>query len=153
MKKSEDSFRKSKSSNKSNANESFRSKKKKRYFRQRGGGGGDDDDDDDETLIGCKKKNRKNFWIRLYTSKSDNLRCPTSSAMPMSGGTTRMLRARRKDCNVKPNRRLDKKSSRGMLYENEELRMRTITINAEVEQGGNTHTYPDDVTNILMTFC
>lgn len=46
-----------------------------------------------------------------------------------------MLRARRKDINVKPNRRLDRKSSRGMLFENEELRMRTITINAEVEQG------------------
>lgn len=54
--------------------------------------------------------------------------------MPMNGGT-RMLRARRKDINVKPNRRLDRKSSRGMLFENEELRMRTITINAEVEQG------------------
>ncbi|KAL0277013.1 UNVERIFIED_CONTAM: hypothetical protein PYX00_004445 [Menopon gallinae] len=54
--------------------------------------------------------------------------------MPINGGT-RMLRARRKDINVKPNRRLDRKSSRGMLFENEELRMRTITINAEVEQG------------------
>ncbi|XP_023310807.1 uncharacterized protein LOC108904616 isoform X2 [Anoplophora glabripennis] len=50
-----------------------------------------------------------------------------------------MLRTRRKDCNVKPNRRgakparLDRKSSRGMLYENEELRLKTININAEVE--------------------
>lgn len=33
--------------------------------------------------------------------------------------------------------RLDRKSSRGMLYENEELRLRTININAEVERGKN----------------
>ncbi|KAK5638288.1 hypothetical protein RI129_012583 [Pyrocoelia pectoralis] len=46
-----------------------------------------------------------------------------------------MLRTRRKDNNVKPNRRLDRKSSRGMLYENEELRLKTININAEVERG------------------
>lgn len=31
--------------------------------------------------------------------------------------------------------RLDAKSSRGMIYENEELRIRTININAEVERG------------------
>lgn len=31
--------------------------------------------------------------------------------------------------------RLDRKSSRGMIYENEELRLRTININAEVERG------------------
>lgn len=31
--------------------------------------------------------------------------------------------------------RLDKKSSRGMIYENEELRLRTININAEVSEG------------------
>lgn len=31
--------------------------------------------------------------------------------------------------------RLDRKSSRGMLYENEELRLRTININAEVDRG------------------
>ena len=31
--------------------------------------------------------------------------------------------------------RLDAKSSRGMIYENEELRLRTININAEVERG------------------
>ncbi|KAL0810126.1 hypothetical protein ABMA28_010926 [Loxostege sticticalis] len=54
----------------------------------------------------------------------------------MSGMTgASMLRARRKDVNVKPNRKLDRKSSRGMLYENEELRLRTININAEVERG------------------
>uniref|UniRef100_A0A1Y1MCW3 Uncharacterized protein n=1 Tax=Photinus pyralis TaxID=7054 RepID=A0A1Y1MCW3_PHOPY len=46
-----------------------------------------------------------------------------------------MLRTRRRDNNVKPNRRLDRKSSRGMLYENEELRLKTININAEVERG------------------
>lgn len=33
--------------------------------------------------------------------------------------------------------RLDAKSSRGMIYENEELRIRTININAEVERGKN----------------
>uniref|UniRef100_A0A1I8M1Y7 Uncharacterized protein n=1 Tax=Musca domestica TaxID=7370 RepID=A0A1I8M1Y7_MUSDO len=31
--------------------------------------------------------------------------------------------------------KLDRKSSRGMVYENEELRLRTININAEVERG------------------
>ncbi|CAB3380452.1 Hypothetical predicted protein [Cloeon dipterum] len=46
-----------------------------------------------------------------------------------------MMRARRKDASVRPNRWLDKKSSRGMLFENEELRLRTIEINAEVERG------------------
>lgn len=30
---------------------------------------------------------------------------------------------------------MDAKSSRGMIYENEELRLRTININAEVERG------------------
>ncbi|CAK9823664.1 hypothetical protein ANTRET_LOCUS1964 [Anthophora retusa] len=48
-----------------------------------------------------------------------------------------MLRARRRDVSVKLNRKLDRKSSRGMIYENEELRLRTININAEVEQGQN----------------
>ncbi|XP_044594167.1 cytospin-A-like isoform X2 [Cotesia glomerata] len=48
-----------------------------------------------------------------------------------------MLRARRRDVSLKPNRKLDRKSSRGMIYENEELRLRTIHINAEVEQGQN----------------
>ncbi|XP_063233602.1 uncharacterized protein LOC134537261 [Bacillus rossius redtenbacheri] len=55
--------------------------------------------------------------------------------LDMAPGTSNMLRARRKDINVKPNRRLDRKSSRGMLFENEELRLRTININAEVERG------------------
>lgn len=75
---------------------------------------------------------REKFWARNGSSRK--IRGNNTTAMPISGGT-RMLRARRKDCNVKPNRRLDRKSSRGMLFENEELRMRTITINAEVEQG------------------
>lgn len=52
-------------------------------------------------------------------------------------GGAGMLRARRRDVSVKPNRKLDRKSSRGMIYENEELRLRTIHINAEVEQGKN----------------
>ncbi|XP_059614133.1 uncharacterized protein LOC132260185 [Phlebotomus argentipes] len=46
-----------------------------------------------------------------------------------------MLRERRRHANFKPNRRLDRKSSRGMIFENEELRLRTININAEVERG------------------
>ncbi|XP_077273168.1 uncharacterized protein LOC143903456 isoform X1 [Temnothorax americanus] len=52
-------------------------------------------------------------------------------------GGVGMLRTRRRDVSVKPNRKLDRKSSRGMIYENEELRLRTIHINAEVEQGQN----------------
>lgn len=31
--------------------------------------------------------------------------------------------------------RLDRKSSRGMVFENEELRLRTINISADVERG------------------
>ncbi|KAL1456793.1 hypothetical protein WDU94_001494 [Cyamophila willieti] len=53
----------------------------------------------------------------------------------MTPGTSSMLRARRRDVNVKPNRVLDKSASRGMIYENEELRLRTMNINAEVEKG------------------
>ncbi|KAG7200763.1 hypothetical protein KM043_001309 [Ampulex compressa] len=52
----------------------------------------------------------------------------------VSVGGAGMLRTRRRDVSVKPNRKLDRKSSRGMIYENEELRLRTIHINAEVEQ-------------------
>ncbi|XP_016997543.2 uncharacterized protein [Drosophila takahashii] len=46
-----------------------------------------------------------------------------------------MLRERRRHAHFKLNSRLDRKSSRGMIYENEELRLRTININAEVERG------------------
>ncbi|XP_033241228.1 serine/arginine repetitive matrix protein 1 isoform X7 [Drosophila pseudoobscura] len=46
-----------------------------------------------------------------------------------------MLRERRRHAHFKLNTRLDRKSSRGMIYENEELRLRTININAEVERG------------------
>ncbi|XP_017856208.1 PREDICTED: mucin-5AC isoform X7 [Drosophila arizonae] len=46
-----------------------------------------------------------------------------------------MLRERRRHAHYKLNSRLDRKSSRGMIYENEELRLRTININAEVERG------------------
>ncbi|XP_016997553.2 uncharacterized protein [Drosophila takahashii] len=42
---------------------------------------------------------------------------------------------RRRHAHFKLNSRLDRKSSRGMIYENEELRLRTININAEVERG------------------
>ncbi|KAI5701009.1 hypothetical protein M8J75_005237 [Diaphorina citri] len=57
------------------------------------------------------------------------------SKSSMTPGTSSMLRARRRDVTAKPNRVLDKSSSRGMIYENEELRLRTININAEVEKG------------------
>ncbi|KAJ8984040.1 hypothetical protein NQ317_012264 [Molorchus minor] len=66
-----------------------------------------------------------------------DLLTPITMSRPMN--SMNMLRTRRKDNNVKPNRRdarlarLDRKSSRGMLYENEELRLKTININAEVE--------------------
>uniref|UniRef100_A0A8D9DSK6 Uncharacterized protein n=1 Tax=Cacopsylla melanoneura TaxID=428564 RepID=A0A8D9DSK6_9HEMI len=53
----------------------------------------------------------------------------------MTPGTSSMLRARRRDANIKPNRVLDKSASRGMIYENEDLRLRTMNINAEVEKG------------------
>lgn len=55
--------------------------------------------------------------------------------MAPPAGTSTMLRARRRDATLKPNRTLDRNASRGMLYENEELRLRTININAEVEKG------------------
>lgn len=46
-----------------------------------------------------------------------------------------MLRARKKDNSLKPQRKLDKRSSRGMVFENEELRLRTLEISAEVDRG------------------
>ncbi|XP_063874451.1 uncharacterized protein LOC135107935 [Scylla paramamosain] len=45
------------------------------------------------------------------------------------------MRSRKKEGAVKPSRKLDKRSSRGVMFENEELRMRTIEINAEVDRG------------------
>ncbi|XP_073974056.1 uncharacterized protein isoform X2 [Rhodnius prolixus] len=56
-------------------------------------------------------------------------------SMSGCGSGIGMLRSRRRDANVKPNRVLDRNSSRGMIYENEELRLRTININAEIERG------------------
>lgn len=53
----------------------------------------------------------------------------------MTPGTNGMLRARRKDKDVRPNRLLDRTASRGMIYENEDLRLRTININADLEKG------------------
>lgn len=50
--------------------------------------------------------------------------------------------------------RLDAKSSRGMIYENEELRIRTININAEVEKGTMMSLYflQEEINNIFL-FC
>ncbi|XP_044003658.1 uncharacterized protein LOC122849127 isoform X2 [Aphidius gifuensis] len=50
-----------------------------------------------------------------------------------SSGYYGILRARRRDFSQK----LNSKSSREMIYENEELRLKTMYINAEVEQGQN----------------
>lgn len=60
---------------------------------------------------------------------------PWNDVPIMPPGTNSMLRARRKDKDVRPNRLLDRTASRGMLYENEELRLRTININADLEKG------------------
>lgn len=68
------------------------------------------------------------------SSWCSSLSSARSSIVAMAPGTSAMLRARRRDVNVKPNRRLDRSSTRGMIYENEELRLRTININAEVER-------------------
>lgn len=87
-----------------------------------------------DDLIWPWKTYDQEYWDRFGYLIGINGTINFRSKMPINGGT-RMLRARRKDINIKPNRRLDRKSSRGMLFENEELRMRTITINAEVEQG------------------
>ncbi|XP_039970771.1 uncharacterized protein LOC120782526 isoform X2 [Bactrocera tryoni] len=48
---------------------------------------------------------------------------------------TSLKAKRRRLAHYKLSSRLDRKSSRGMIYENEELRLRTININAEVERG------------------
>lgn len=48
---------------------------------------------------------------------------------------TTIMRSRKKEGAIKPSRKLDKRSSRGVMFENEELRMRTIEINAEVDRG------------------
>lgn len=61
--------------------------------------------------------------------------CFVFQSMSGCGSGIGMLRSRRRDANVKPNRVLDRNSSRGMIYENEELRLRTININAEIERG------------------
>lgn len=50
--------------------------------------------------------------------------------------------------------RLDAKSSRGMIYENEELRIRTININAEVERGIISLYFcrPEEIYNFFLQF-
>ncbi|XP_017856205.1 PREDICTED: mucin-5AC isoform X5 [Drosophila arizonae] len=58
----------------------------------------------------------------------NNQRKSTQSSSPTKA-------KRRRHAHYKLNSRLDRKSSRGMIYENEELRLRTININAEVERG------------------
>ena len=71
-------------------------------------------------------------------------------------GGAGMLRTRRRDISIKPNRKLDRKSSRGMIYENEELRLRTIHINAEVEQGKLKNTIVQTFAwfqNLELLFC
>ncbi|XP_068201002.1 uncharacterized protein [Palaemon carinicauda] len=46
-----------------------------------------------------------------------------------------MMRSKKKEGAIKGTRKLDKRSSRGVMFENEELRLRTIEINAEVDRG------------------
>ncbi|XP_060647300.1 mucin-2 isoform X2 [Drosophila nasuta] len=48
---------------------------------------------------------------------------------------TQYDRSRKSNKRSEKSAKLDRKSSRGMIYENEELRLRTININAEVERG------------------
>ncbi|XP_026851193.1 serine/arginine repetitive matrix protein 1 isoform X3 [Drosophila persimilis] len=48
---------------------------------------------------------------------------------------THYERSRKTNKRSEKSAKLDRKSSRGMIYENEELRLRTININAEVERG------------------
>ena len=76
----------------------------------------------------------------------------TGSGVGLAPG---MLRARRRDISIKPNRKLDKKSSRCMIYENEELRLRTIRINEEIEKGnlfGHIFDMDFDVNNEIPVF-
>ncbi|XP_032596493.1 uncharacterized protein LOC6568026 isoform X2 [Drosophila grimshawi] len=61
-------------------------------------------------------------------NSDNNQRKSTQSSSPTKA-------KRRRHAHYKLNTRLDRKSSRGMIYENEELRLRTININAEVERG------------------
>ncbi|XP_064540156.1 uncharacterized protein LOC135429675 isoform X1 [Drosophila montana] len=61
-------------------------------------------------------------------NSDNNQRKSTQSSSPAKA-------KRRRHAHYKLNSRLDRKSSRGMIYENEELRLRTININAEVERG------------------
>ncbi|XP_034254272.1 protein bfr2 [Thrips palmi] len=81
---------------------------------------------------------RQRFGSRWTSSGSSSwcsgLSSARSSLGAMAPGTSSMMRARRRDVSVKPNRRLDRSSTRGMIYENEELRLRTINISAEVER-------------------
>ncbi|XP_064540162.1 uncharacterized protein LOC135429675 isoform X6 [Drosophila montana] len=49
--------------------------------------------------------------------------------------STQNERSRKSSKRSEKSAKLDRKSSRGMIYENEELRLRTININAEVERG------------------
>ncbi|XP_076249170.1 uncharacterized protein LOC143188665 isoform X2 [Calliopsis andreniformis] len=78
---------------------------------------------------------RRSEFLQTCVFKYKSIKMMAGSGVSVGGAG--MLRTRRRDVSVKPNRKLDRKSSRGMIYENEELRLRTIHINAEVEQGQN----------------
>ncbi|GJQ77956.1 hypothetical protein Trydic_g2317 [Trypoxylus dichotomus] len=94
-----------------------------------------------ETSDRLKKRNRDTGDDKLSASsllkilEEIQLKNAITSAPTIMSKSMNMLRTRRRDNNVKPNRKLDRKSSRGMIYENEELRLKTININAEVERG------------------
>ncbi|XP_017145011.1 uncharacterized protein LOC108157454 isoform X6 [Drosophila miranda] len=70
---------------------------------------------------------------RASGSNGENSDSNQRKSTPSSSSPTKAKR--RRHAHFKLNTRLDRKSSRGMIYENEELRLRTININAEVERG------------------
>ncbi|KAH8383354.1 hypothetical protein KR009_008068 [Drosophila setifemur] len=70
---------------------------------------------------------------RASGSNGDNSDSNQRKSTQSSSSPTKAKR--RRHAHYKLNSRLDRKSSRGMIYENEELRLRTININAEVERG------------------
>ncbi|XP_014247273.1 uncharacterized protein LOC106665385 isoform X2 [Cimex lectularius] len=77
------------------------------------------------------------FSVLQHFHRQEYENSSSGSIYSIPGGSGGMLRSRRRDANAKPNRVLDRNSSRGMIFENEELRLRTININEEIEKGQN----------------
>ncbi|XP_037808375.1 uncharacterized protein LOC119601490 isoform X5 [Lucilia sericata] len=70
-----------------------------------------------------------------FGNANTHFRSSNRKAQHLRGLAVTTKAKRRRHAHYKLNTRLDRKSSRGMIYENEELRLRTININAEVERG------------------